>query len=60
MWFAMPNLFQLHDFLGDLVMSCGVATVLYLFVEAPLFEITRLIYAKGLNPGSSQLYLSNL
>jgi hypothetical protein len=50
---------QVHDFLGDLVMSFGVATVLYLFVEAPLFEITRLIFAKGWYPGSCKFMSIN-
>ncbi|XP_065345013.1 nose resistant to fluoxetine protein 6-like [Cloeon dipterum] len=35
----------IHSLAGDFIISFAVATVLYLSVEAPLFEITRLIFA---------------
>ncbi|KAF4528377.1 hypothetical protein B566_EDAN016911, partial [Ephemera danica] len=41
---------MLHDFAGDLVLILMASTLLYLFVEAPLFEITKIIYGRGKSP----------
>ncbi|XP_059481793.1 nose resistant to fluoxetine protein 6-like [Neocloeon triangulifer] len=41
---------EMHSYAGDLVVITAVATVLYLMVEAPLFEITRLIFATPNKP----------
>ncbi|XP_065345876.1 nose resistant to fluoxetine protein 6-like isoform X2 [Cloeon dipterum] len=39
----------IHSLAGDFTISFAVATVLYLSVEAPLFEITRLIFSTPKN-----------
>ncbi|CAB3360019.1 Hypothetical predicted protein [Cloeon dipterum] len=39
----------IHSLAGDFIISIIVATVLYLSVEAPLFEITRLIFSTPKN-----------